>query len=131
MNSLMLLVRFFSREEVVKMYGINSDFEEEFFEGCPNAFLSGGSPVYRESDVDEYVRLFRAPPYKHPSRRKGGKPFANDEIAAFAVSLRDERRDWKEVAAELNKKFPPAAGHKKRTPDSIRKLVERYRNRHG
>jgi hypothetical protein len=130
MNNLMLLVRFFSHEEVVKKYGINLDFEEEFFEGCPKAFLSGGSPVYRESDVDEYVRHFRAPPYKHPSRRKGGKPFANDEIAAFAASLRDERRDWKEVAAEVNKEFPPA-GNKKRSPDSIRKLVERYRIRHG
>lgn len=130
MSDLMLLVRFFSREQVVTKYGINPDFEEEFFEGCPVAFRSCGKPVFRESDVDEYVRHFRAPPYKHPSRRKGGKPFANDEIAAFAARLRDERKDWKEVAAEVNKQFPPA-GNKKRSPDSMRKRVERYRIRQG
>ena len=127
----MLLVRLFTRKQVIKEYGIRPDFEHEFFMDCPVAFLSGGEPVFRESDVDEYVRHFRAPPYKHPSRRSGGATSKNQDIAEFAASLHTSCKSWKEVALEVNKKFPPGPGSQKRTADAIRKLVERYRPLHS
>lgn len=122
-----LLVRLFTKGQVITKYGIRPDYEHEFFEDCPVAFLSEGEPIFKESDVDEYMRHFRTPPYKHPSKRKGGVASPNTAIAAFAETLLATGKLWKEVAKETNEKFPPGPGKQKRTPESIRKLVERHR----
>jgi hypothetical protein len=124
----MTCLRFFTKAEVVTNYSIRPDFENEFFEECPVAFHSGGQPFFKESDVDEYLRWFRSPPYVHPSRRRGGKLSDQDHVAELADKLQRKGNSWKEVAAELNKQCPPSAG--KRKPDAVRKLVSRYRTRH-
>jgi len=126
MNELMLHLRFFNREEVIEKYRIRPDIEEEFFQECPVSWFSDGEPVFKESDVDEYFRHFRVPPYIHPSRRRGGKKSSSLEIAIFAASLRKDGKTWKEIAKEVNEKFPPLPGQKKRTAESLRKLVERH-----
>ena len=100
MMQAMGLVRIFNRQEVIEKYGITSDIEEEFFAECPTAWFSEGGPSkgvakYRESDVDEYVRHFRTPPYVHPKRRRGGSPSQSGEIVAKAVSLRKNGDSWK------------------------------------
>ncbi len=123
------LVRIFNRKEVIEKYGIPPDIEEEFFSECPTAWFSEGEPskggaIYRESDVDEYVRHFRTPPYVHPTRRRGGSPSQSGEIVAKAVSLRTNGDSWKEVAKKVNESSPIVGG-KKHNSESIRKLVER------
>jgi hypothetical protein len=130
MMQAMGLVRFFTRERVIEKYGITPDIEEEFFSECPTAWFSEGEPSqgvasYRESDVDEYVRHFRTPPYVHPTRRHGGSPSQSGEIVAKAVSLREMGDSWKEVAKKVNDTLL-IIGHKKHNSESIRKLVERH-----
>lgn len=124
-EDLMLMVQFFTKSEVISKYGIRTEFEEKFFEKCPVAFLSNGEPVFKESDVDEYVRWFRSPPYIHPSRRRGGQPSKNGQVKQLALRLKSQGKDWKEVTKEVNTAFPKADGSR-RTPDSIRKLVARH-----
>ena len=119
----MSLFRFLTKAEVLAKYGVRSEFEDEFFEDCPVAFQSDGQLFFKESDVDEYFRWFRCPPYVYPARRRGGQPSHNGHIVNLATKLRGQGKTWKEVQKVVNTEFPRADGGK-RTAESIRKLVE-------
>jgi len=125
--NVMALVRMYTKEGVITHYGITPDFEAEFFKECPVAFWSDGKPMFKESDVDEYVRWFRNPPYIYPSRRRGGVRTTDVAIAIadLAVQRRGEGRSWKEIATEVNDRFP-GADEVRRSAGSIRKLVGRH-----
>jgi hypothetical protein len=121
-------VKRLSKAQVIAGYGITPDIEAEVFRDCPVAWWQSGEPVFKESDVDEYMKWFRSPPYVFPTRRRGGKSCALEEVAKLAATLRDEGKSWKEVTAAVNTHLN-LQGREKKKPEAVRKLVERHRSR--
>lgn len=121
-------VRLLSKAQVITEYGITPDIEAGFFRDCPVAWWQSGEPVFKESDVDEYMKWFRSPPYVFPARRRGGRLCALEEVAKLAATLRDEGKSWKEVTSAVNAHLD-LQGREKKKPEAVRKLVERHRSR--